>query len=291
MIMSNRDEIVLNAVAGCRSTSSGWIRANCPWCELKIGKEDRKKCLGLHAETGKWHCYRCGSAGLVQNLPDDVSSMIPEGGLVVRERVRIELPEQFFHLYEDPGWSAESGDLPRDYLRDRGIDDDLGADARLGACIRGRFGRRIVVPIYDVEGVELVGFSARSYYPNAFLKYLYPEGMLRGEILYNHAALFVETDEPAFVVEGVFDTLALWPDAVGCLGKPSHAQVEAIIAAKRPIVALLDGDAWREAEALSLRLRFEGKRAGYVRLAPTYDPATTDPAVTRRRGRDSLLAA
>lgn len=290
--MRSRDELVVNAVAGARTSREGWVRGNCPFCELRVGKEDRQKCLGLQVETGKWHCFRCGSAGLLQQLPEDITSLVPEGGFQAeRERVRIELPEEFFPLYEEPGWSSLAGEYPRDYLRARGVDDDLGYDAKIGACLRGRYGRRVVVPVYDVDGRELLGFSARAYCADAFVRYLYPEGMRRGEILYNHAALFVETDEPALVVEGVFDALALWPDAVACLGKPSFRQVEALLAARRPVVAVLDGDAWREAEALALRLRFEGMRAGFVRLPPTRDPATVNPEVTRRRARDALLAA
>ncbi len=287
--MRSRDELVINAIAGMLPSPDGWVRGNCPWCELRVGREDKKKCLGLHIESGKWHCFRCGSAGLVQNLPDDVTSLVPEQGYAKeRERVRIDLPEEFFSLYEEPGWSSQAGEYPREYLRARGVDDDLGFDAKIGACIRGKYGRRIVVPVYDVDGAELLGFSARAYFPDAYMRYLYPEGMLRGEILYNHAALFVETDEPALIVEGVFDALALWPDAVGCLGKPSHAQVEALLMSRRPLVAVLDGDAWREAEALSLRLRFEGLLAGYVKLPATYDPATVPAEVIRQKARDSL---
>jgi DNA primase len=70
----------------------------------------------------------------------------------------------------------------------------------------------------------------------------------------------------------VFDAIALWPDGVAVLGKPSPMQREAMIQARRPVVVCLDGDAWREAYALATLLRVEGQRAGFVRLGPGVDP-------------------
>jgi DNA primase len=102
--------------------------------------------------------------------------------------------------------------------------------------------------------------------------------MQRGEVLYNHTALHVETERPVMVVEGVFDALALWPHAVAVLGKPSHFQVDALASAKRPVAIVLDGDAWQEGYALAMRLRLAGQRAGSVTLPPKTDPDEVDRA-------------
>lgn len=289
------------------------MRGNCPFCEIRTGKPDKKQCLGLHVVSAKWHCFRCGTGGLLQEMPDDLTSFRPDVAEV--EQHSIEAPDGFVELYREPGWSSISCDEPRAYLRGRGLDDDLGFDARIGAvlsgcgggceprCIRCKLKSRVVVPIFDVEMKEWLGWSARAWYKDAFRKYLYPPGMQRAALLYNHAALHVETDEPAYIVEGVFDALALWPDGVAVLGKPSSFQLEALITARRPVVVALDGDAWREAEVLAQRLRFEGQQAGFVRLQKlalggslyssgntgSLDPDELDQADLRQRGRDSLL--
>ena len=49
-------------------------------------------------------------------------------------------------------------------------------------------------------------------------------------------------------------------------------QVEALKLAKRPVAIMLDGDAWEESWILAARLRFEGCRAGFVKLPPRTDP-------------------
>jgi DNA primase len=109
--------------------------------------------------------------------------------------------------------------------------------------------------------------------------------------MFNHATLLKETDTPAIIVEGVFDAIAFWPDAVAVLGKPTPAQVYALASARRPIAVVLDGDAWEEGEMLALKLRFEGQRAGSVHLPPRVDPDEVDRDWLRAEARSSLGAS
>ena len=106
--------------------------------------------------------------------------------------------------------------------------------------------------------------------------------------MFNEAALAEVTDEPALVVEGPFDALAYWPQAVAVLGKPTEPQMLTLLRAVRPVVVVLDGDAWQEAEMLAWRLRFEGQRAGWVRLPPMVDPDEVDPAWLREEARRAI---
>lgn len=296
--MRKRDELVLGAVSSSRVSRTGWMRGNCAFCEIRTGKPDRKQCLGLQVTSRKWHCFRCGTGGIVQDMPDDFSDFKPNA-VAEEEQQAMEPPEGFTELYREPGWSSVFCEPPREYLRARGLDDDLGFDAHIGACFDGRIKGRVVVPIFDVDGTEWLGWSARAWFKNPERKYLYPSGMRRAEILFNHAALQQETDAPVYVVEGVFDALALWPDGVAVLGKPSSFQVEALVTARRPVVIALDGDAWREAEVLALRLRFEGQVAGFVRLqrmttsgpSGSLDPDELDRVELERRGLDSLTVS
>jgi Toprim-like len=273
------------ALEGRAPNRKGWVRANCPWCEDRIGKPDRKQCLGFNAISGRWHCFRCGIGGRTD--VDEEQVLLFDEEAIKAERVVMEPPESFMPLYEEPGWSSWEGHVPRAYLRGRGIDDDLGFDAGIGACYEGRAKKRVVVPIFAADQKTWMGWSGRAWFPGARQKYLYPTGMDREALLYKHDALLIESDDPVFVVEGVFDALAFWPDAVAVLGKPSEGQIEALIVAKRPVVVALDGDAWREGDALALRLRFEGQRAGALRLPPGKDPDEMVDWV-RAEGRKSL---
>jgi DNA primase len=137
--------------------------------------------------------------------------------------------------------------------------------------LAGRYHHRIIIPVMGQEN-EWLGWVGRAWVKNADRPYIYPPGEWRGTTLYNHAALRVESDEPAMVVEGCFDAHAVWPDGVAVLGKPSEWQVDAMCEAKRPVAVVLDRDAWREGSSLAYLLRARGVRAGAVRLPPVLDP-------------------
>jgi hypothetical protein len=110
--------------------------------------------------------------------------------------------------------------------------------------------------------------------------------MQRAKFLYNQAALYVETDAPVLIVEGVFDALPYWPHAVACLGKPGEVHRWLMTEAKRPIAVVLDGDAWEEGWGLSEWLRTEvNVPVGFVRLPPCTDPGSVDPAWLREEAK------
>jgi DNA primase len=279
------DDIVLGAFAHAGiPNKGGWHRANCPFCENRTGKPDRKHAFGLLLPFGRWHCFKCGIAGHLKNIPDNISRL-PEPQ---REEIEaFEPPDAFLPLYEHPGDSAMVTGPARRYLKSRGLGEEIWCKAHIGVCLSGQWGGRIIVPILNAIG-EWLGYVGRAWTKNAARPYLYPKGMQRGEVLYNHAALLVETDTPVMVVEGVFDSLALWPDAVAVLGKPSHFQIDALSTAKRPIAVVLDGDAWREGYSLSMKLRLMGQQAGSVRLPPRTDPDEVDKNWLHERASQCL---
>jgi hypothetical protein len=255
-----------------------WKRGVCEACPARVGKDDGKAKFNFNTRTGGFSCRRCGFKGRLR--PHELDSI----GYVIEEIERAEPytgpaiiapPEGFTPLYEEPGWSASVFNAAHAYLARRGITPELMLEAGIGACASGKMNGRVVVPILAPQDpATWFGYSARATWPDAFVKYLYPPGMDREHIVYNHDALLAETDAPAIIVEGVFDALALWPDAVAVLGKVSEGQMEALLSARRPLAVAMDGDAWAEGWALAARLRFEGARAGFVKLPPALDPAT-----------------
>jgi hypothetical protein len=255
-----------------RTGGSSYARLNCPACPDRAGKTDRKGSLSVNLVTGWYRCWRCGAEGRV-DLPD---SMRREGAIGDTYQETLQVmppPDGFMLLGEEPALSAEASKLARDYLVRRGlVDPAIWRAVGIGCCLEGRHANRVVVPVLAPDGAWL-GWVARSWFPSS-RPYLNAPGMRLGAAgaLFNGAVLDQQTDAPVLVVEGVFDALAYWPDAVAVLGKPTHQQVDTLRVAGRPVVIVLDGDAWEEGEQLAFRLRMKGCRAGWVRLPPRTDP-------------------
>jgi len=278
------------AFAGKRfTTASGFARCDCPYCLERVGKEDHKACLAVNVRTGRYNCWRCGARGRIRLAGEDGGFELQPAQVPSPEV--IPPPEGFLELCTHPGLGSLAADEARDYLRSRGlVDEDVWTAARIGCCLSGRWGGRVVVPVLSPGGVWW-GWVSRVWQKRGGERpYMTAPGMQLGGVgrLFNQAAITLVTEEPVLVVEGAFDALALWPDAVAVLGKPTMAQIATLETASRPVVIVLDGDAWEEAEMLALRLQFDGVRAGYVRLPATKDPDEVDRAWLLAAARQSV---
>ena len=283
--MTTRNAMAKAALEAARfTTASGHARTNCPFCLLRVGKDDKTQCLAISVTTGWYSCWRCGIKGKL-----DDGDFTPVEQAAVVEKVALTLPEGFYELGVWPGLTAESFRAERAYLRKRLPDMRVWTAARIGAAATGRAAERVIVPVLGPAG-EVWGWVGRDVTVRAEKKYLNCTGMTVGTDghLFNHAALAVKTDVPLLVMEGVFDALTYWPDAVAVLGSPTSAQTEALAKATRPVVAALDADAWDKCWVLGQKLKFKGQRAGAVRLPPGCDPDEVDPMWLRREAELSL---
>jgi hypothetical protein len=257
--VSDRQEVE-RALPGARASGTGWWRVNCPLCVARTGKPDRKGALAVNVRHGVYQCWKCQAHGRIspgQGVPDDDVALPDEV---------MEPPEGFVALAGDDSMALGPA---RAYAATR-CPPDLWAATGIGACYSGRYAGCVVVPIHGGDQTTWLGWVGRSLGKKG--RYTYPKGMHRGEALYRGWVLQEETDVPALVVEGVFDAIHLWPDAVAVLGKASEVQMEALSLARRPVVVVLDGDAWLEGYAMALRLKLYGCRAGHVHLPPKTDP-------------------
>lgn len=238
-----------------------YIRARCPFCALSIGKRN-DTALSVQKDSLFYRCFRCGTYG---RLPGGTDLQFPEP-----VEAPVEPPEGFICLGTDEGSRALSLAPARRYARSRGITPELASELSIGATIEGKFRDRLIFPM--LKGQEWVGFIGRAWNPNTWMRYLYPEGMSRAN-MYLEYLMDEPTDEPILVVEGCMDAIAMYPRAMAVLGKPTEAHLEKLLKTKRPVIFCLDGDAWRESEACSLKLKVDGKIAsGFVKLPPGYDP-------------------
>ncbi len=284
----DRDRMVLASIVGARPGLGGWFRVNCPLCAIVHGSPDRKQSFGVLGGAGVYHCFRCGSAGKVREMPDHVRAIVvsdPDADELLQARNK---PDGFYYLAEEPARSSLIAACPLAYLAElppkgRGMGEDVAkvvAEARIGACLLGYMVGRVVVPVLDTAGQEWLGWVSRVWSPkpeqcpkDQWKPYLYPRGRWRQQVLYNHRALLIETDEPCAVVEGAFDAIHVGLDnAVATLGKVGDAHRLALLAAKRPIAFVNDGDEWEISEREAMFFRVRQRRAGSVRLGPKKDP-------------------
>ncbi len=266
----DRAAIIGAALRTSRPSGDGWLRTNCPFCPSRLGTPDRRVAFGYQTSTGGYHCFRCGARGHIDGPLVNLPQVEPA------DRVELEMPSSFLPLSEEPAASALVAEDARCYLLGRGIGPELWRVARIGVAVSGHHFGRVIVPMFDDLGERWIGWVGRAWVDGAPMPYLYPRGMERASLLYNHDALLRVTDEPAMICEGVFDTFPVWPDGVAVLGKPSNRQVDALLSARRPLVIVMDADAWRDGWALVMILRMRGCRAGAVRL-PRELVAVADP--------------
>ena len=271
MSRHENNERVQRAMRDAR-VSGSWQRVACPFCEDR-GQVDKKRSLGVNMHTGRWHCMRCEEWGYLkfdgveyEPVPDPKPSVMAP-------------PPEFVPLGYEPGSTAETFAAAREYLTKRHCSKKLRGELEIGACAEGKWAGRVLVPIHDLD-MDWIGWVGRLWVKkpkprkDGFepIVYRYADGMVRSAMMYNERALYEVTDEPILIVEGVFDTFPFWPNATAVLGKHSPTQVAMMQNAERPVVIVYDGDAWESGMMLAAQLRFDGKRAGHVRLPPRKDP-------------------
>ena len=261
--MSFRENI--RRVVTDASTGNDWARFNCPVCHLNgEDKRDSKKSLSFNPKTTYYQCWRCGVKGYLEK----------EGNRTFVQSAKQEfyLPDGFMHLFTGVGGDAQIFNKHRAYLKTRGLSEEVCVQTGIGACATGHWSGRIIVPCYF--GIRLLGGSARAMHFNVRPKYLYPKGMARRTMVFNQDALYENTTEPLFIVEGVFDALALYPNAVALLGKPSNDHLSLFLESARPLVVAFDGDAHEECWAFATKLKMFGLNTSWVKLPPAEDPSS-----------------
>ena len=262
--MSDSNSEIVAALVGDNSPNrGGWINVDCPFCESRVGKPDRKRRLGINASTGRYKCFRCDVWGYLRGDFEHATASVPTVDAW-------EKPSD----YQPIGAASESHSmLLRDafaFLKQRHVRVDTFTPAQIGVALCGADAGRVILPCVGSDGAWF-GWVGRHWRNGATMPHKTAPGMQRNRF-YNERAVDVVTDLPLLVVEGPLDALPYWPHAVACLGKPNADQLASLYRAQRPIAFCLDGDAWQESQSHAWRLSFDGRRAGFVRLPAGEDP-------------------
>jgi DNA primase len=248
---------------------------------------DGKGNLEVNYEESVYKCWACkeknnmyGSVfkllkryGTPKNLRDYVL-IKPDINISEKEKKNIvlTLPESYKEL------SKCKGDEYRykqaiNYLRERGITDEIIKDYKIGFTTTGKFFNRVIIPSYNSDG-DLNYFIAR-WFPKDFtkLKYLNPD-VEKQEIVFNEGK--INWDSTIYLVEGATDHIVT-PNSIPLLGKFLPEQLLDLLQekAKAYVVIVMDDDAYDDTVRLYHEINF-GELRGKVKVVKCpegYDPS------------------
>jgi len=222
------------------------ISFDCPECD----EDKHKGNLEINYGTHVYHCWACGISGPLGKLIDlygnkkhkKVYKLFQPEDLKPKEKKKekLKLPKSFT-LFKDSSEIYPVRKQAYNYLKGRGITDDIIEKYNIGFCDDGSFSGRIIIPSYDKEG-ELNYFIARSWDPRTKAKYKNPTAE-KDKIIFNES--LIDWKKDITLVEGAFDSVFV-PNSIAMLGKHlSELLFETLYKkAKKNIIIATDGDAW-----------------------------------------------
>jgi DNA primase len=241
--------------------AGGRLVGRCPF------HEERTPSFSVNPSQGLFYCFGCHKGGDMITFVRETQGLDFAGAIEwLADRFRVELeyeeasPEQearrtrnqrLYALldaaaayYERTLWDTEVGSMARDYLKGRGLDEEICREFRLGLALGGDslgrkaaargftaeelrsagltrqrggdyFQRRLLFPLADARG-RVVGFQARKLYdddplPGKYVNTQESELFHKGWILYglDKARASIAREDRACVVEGNTDVIAL----------------------------------------------------------------------------------
>lgn len=241
----------------------GQISVDCPVCSYTIkglDKLDGKGNLEINYQQHVYKCWACaethGTHGHLGKLIDKFGSkkdkkiykLIRPDEFEKKEKVykKLELPKEYKKFDE-----IHPLHIPRkealNYLKKRGITEEIIEKYQIGMCLEGEYSGRIIVPSFDKKG-ELNFFVSRSWNPRSKLKYKNPEAS-KDFLIFNES--LIDWKKDIYLVEGVFDSFFL-DNSICLLGKflTDNLWEKLYSKAKKNIIVCLDGDAYTDAKNL-----------------------------------------
>jgi DNA primase len=238
---------------GLHYPNRGQISFNCPVCDDGRNKHN----LEVNYIDNVYKCWSCGDSegthGPLGKLFDKYGNkkqkklynVLKPETVVKREKPKkqLKLPDGFT-LFKDSSPIYPVRRQAMNYLKSRGITDEMIEKYQIGFCDKGDHSGRIVIPSYNTKG-ELNYYIARSWNPMSRAKYKNPEAEKDKIIFWEN---LIDWNKDIYLVEGAFDGLFV-NNSIPMLGKHmSELLFETIYTkAKGDIIICLDADAWQNA--------------------------------------------
>lgn len=237
--------------------SKGQISFDCPVCAQEKGLDsgDGKGNLEINYIRHVYKCWACGETygthGPLGKLFDKFASksqkkiydfIKPEElKQEDKKKVWLRLPEGFM-TFENSNPRFIPHIEAYNYLKSRGVTDEIIKKYKIGYTVKGDFAYRIIVPSYNKEG-QLNYFVARSW-TNKRMKYKNPS-VPKDEIIFNEG--LIDWDKDIYLVEGAFDSFFIDNPLVMLGKKMSKLIFENLYnRANANIIVCCDGDAWTD---------------------------------------------
>jgi DNA primase len=249
------------------NTMRGQYGYSCPVCSYNIkslDKLDGKGNLEVNYSQQVYKCWVCsethGTHGHIGKLIDKFGNKkdIKEYNLIrpdeyikeERKYQKLVLPKEY-QKFSDVNPKYPPRAQAYNYLKNRGITDEIINKYDIGFCSEGSYAGRIIVPSFDKKG-KLNYFTGRSWNPKSKFKYKNPEAP-KELLIFNESR--INWKKNIFLVEGVFDAFFV-PNAIPLLGKfLSDFLWETLYEkAKARIIICLDPDAWEDSKNIYHKL-------------------------------------
>ena len=254
----------------------GQISFDCPVCSHDIKGLDKGDGKGNLEVNYSQHVYKCWACSETHGTHGHLGRLIDKYGnkkdkqfyTLVRpdEFVRdnrqykpLKLPKEYQRFDEvNPIYPPRA--QAYNYLKRRGITDDIIKKYDIGFANGGEYSGRIIVPSFDDDEI-LNYFVARSWNKYSKLKYKNPEAP-KELLIFNESR--IDWNKDIWVVEGVFDSFFV-PNSIPLLGKFLSEKLWETLYEKAQgrIIICLDSDAWEDAKGLYYKLS-GGKLYGKV---------------------------
>lgn len=254
----------------------GQISFDCPVCSHDIKGLDKGDGKGNLEINYSQHVYKCWACSETHGTHGHLGRLIDKYGnkkdkqfyTLVRpdEFVRdnrqykpLKLPKEYQRFDEvNPIYPPRA--QAYNYLKRRGITDDIIKKYDIGFANGGEYSGRIIVPSFDDDEI-LNYFVARSWNKYSKLKYKNPEAP-KELLIFNESR--IDWNKDIWVVEGVFDSFFV-PNSIPLLGKFLSEKLWETLYEKAQgrIIICLDSDAWEDAKGLYYKLS-GGKLYGKV---------------------------
>jgi DNA primase len=200
-------------------------------------------------------------------LADVRRKILGEGeGKVEERRSMASLPEG----YRTDFRATVTGRAIYNYLRKRNLSPEVIRELKVGYSLQGDCNGAAIFPVFQ-KG-ELVFWQARRVLFQSNNKYY--SSSLDKTVVYGYDWI---TEPMTYVVEGIFDAIALKPRSVGLLGKTISDHQIALLAEKNitEVRVVLDGDAWDKCRELAKSIReklWTVRTVSALRLRENRDP-------------------
>lgn len=240
-----------------RYDSIGQISFDCPVCSQEKGLDGGDGKGNLEVSYAK-HVYKCWACGESNDTQGPLGKFFDKFGTRKQKKIyNLIRPEEFKEkekiktkLRLPEGYTQFKDSNPRfiphieayNYLKNRGITDDIIEKHKIGYTATGDFAYRVIVPSFDSEG-QLNYFVARSWVPKK-IKYKNPT-VPKDEIIFNE--YLIDWNKDVYLVEGAFDSFFI-ENSIVLLGKKmSKLLFETLYEkANGNVIICTDGDAWSD---------------------------------------------